>query len=78
MSAVADLIVRRLLDSGTRALFGVPGGGGNLDLIDAAGRLGLPFVLTSTETAAAIAAIAQSEITAAPGACLTTLGPGAA
>jgi acetolactate synthase-1/2/3 large subunit len=55
----------------------VPGGGGNLDLIAAAGRAGLPFVLTSTETGGAIAALAQGEVTGAPGACLTTLGPGA-
>ena len=41
---------------GTRALFGVPGGGGNLDLIEAARGAGLPFVLTSTETGGAIAA----------------------
>jgi acetolactate synthase-1/2/3 large subunit len=75
---VADLIVQHLRDAGTRALFGVPGGGGNLDLIEAAGRADLPFVLTSTETGAAIAAIAQSEVTGRPGACLTTLGPGAA
>ena len=61
-----------------RTLFGVPGGGGNLDLIEAAGRRGLPFVLTSTETGGALAAIAQAEITGRPGACLTTLGPGAA
>ena len=59
-------------------IFGVPGGGGNLDIIEAASSAGLPFVLTSTETAAAIAAIAQAEVTGRPGACLTTLGPGAA
>jgi len=75
---VADLIVGQLLGAGVKALFGVPGGGGNLDLIAAAARAGLPFVLTSTETAAAIAAIAQAEVTGHPGACLTTLGPGAA
>jgi acetolactate synthase-1/2/3 large subunit len=75
---VADVIVRELREAGVRALFGVPGGGSNLDLIDAAGRAGLPFVLMATETAAAIAAIAQAEITGAPGACLTTVGPGAA
>ncbi len=77
MPAVADIVVRRLLDAGVRTLFGVPGGGSSLDLIDAAGRAGLPFVLTATETAGAIAAIAQAEITGAPGACLTALGPGA-
>ena len=76
--SVADYLIERLLAAGTRALFGLPGGAGNLDLIEAARRLGLPFVLTSTETGSAIAAIAQAEITGAPGACITTLGPGAA
>ncbi|HEX7778822.1 MAG TPA: thiamine pyrophosphate-binding protein, partial [Vicinamibacterales bacterium] len=55
MPAVADLVVRRLKEAGVRALFGVPGGGSSLDLIEAAGGAGLPFVLTATETAAAIA-----------------------
>src|SRR5262245_4657708 len=73
---VADLIVERLRDAGVVTLFGVPGGGSNLDLIDAAGRIGLPFVLTATETGAAIAAVAQTEVTGGLGACLTTLGPG--
>jgi acetolactate synthase I/II/III large subunit len=75
---VADLVVGQLLGAGVRTLFGVPGGGGNLDLIAAAGRIGLRFVLMTTETAGAIAAMAQAEITGRPGACLTTLGPGAA
>jgi acetolactate synthase I/II/III large subunit len=74
---VADLVVGQLLGAGVRTLFGVPGGGGNLDLIAAAGRAGLPFVLTSTETAGAIAALAQADVTEQIGACLTTLGPGA-
>jgi acetolactate synthase-1/2/3 large subunit len=78
MATVADLVIRKLRDAGVRALFGVPGGGGNLDLIDAAGRAGLPFVLTSTETAAALAAMAQADVTGSPGVCLTTLGPGVA
>jgi acetolactate synthase-1/2/3 large subunit len=78
MHLLADDIVRALRERGVRALFGVPGGGGNLDLIAAAGRAGLPFVLTATETAAAIAAMAQAEVTGTIGACLTTLGPGAA
>jgi acetolactate synthase I/II/III large subunit len=78
LMTVADLVVAQLLGADVRALFGVPGGGGNLDLIAAAGRAGLPFVLTSTETAGAIAALAQAEVTAGTGACLTTLGPGAA
>ena len=76
MSTLADLIVTDLQRAGVRAVFGVPGGGSNLDLIEAAGKAGLPFVLTSTETGGAIAAMAQAEITGQPGACLTTLGPG--
>jgi len=75
---VADAIVRHLRDASVRAIFGVPGGGSNLDIIAAAARIGLPFVLTATETAGAIAAIAQAEVTGCAGACLTGLGPGAA
>jgi acetolactate synthase-1/2/3 large subunit len=78
LANVADLIVARLRDAGVRCLFGMPGGGSNLDLIEAAGDAGLPFVLASTETAGALAAAAQAEVTGRPGACLTTLGPGAA
>src|SRR6267142_2995947 len=78
MMTVADLIVTRLHAAGVAALFGVPGGGSNLDLIEAARRLGMPFVLTATETAGAIAAIAQAEVSGRPGACLTTIGPGVA
>ena len=77
VNGLADRLIERLRAVGTRTLFGVPGGGGNLRLIEAAGQAGLPFVLTTTETGAAIAAIAQAEITGCPGACLTTLGPGA-
>lgn len=78
MPSVADLIVARLQRAGVAALFGVPGGGSNLDVIDAARRAGIPFVLTATETGGAIAAIAQAEVTGRPGACLTTIGPGVA
>lgn len=78
MPTLGDVVVSSLRDAGVHTLFGLPGGGSNLDIIAAAGRAGLPFVLTSTETAAALSAIAQAEITGRPGACLTTLGPGAA
>jgi acetolactate synthase-1/2/3 large subunit len=78
MARVVDLIVRSLRIAGVECIFGVPGGGSNLDLIEAANRDGLRFVLTSTETGGVIAAIAQAETSGRPGACLTTLGPGAA
>src|SRR5215813_3532677 len=78
MPTVADIIVRRLREAGVRALFGMPGGGSNLDLLESAGRSGLPFVLSHTETAGALMACAQAELTGAPGACLATIGPGVA
>jgi acetolactate synthase-1/2/3 large subunit len=78
MATVADVIIGELRAAGVRTLFGVPGGASNLDLVEAAGKAGLPFVLTATETGAAIAAMAQAEVTGQLGACLTTLGPGAA
>src|SRR4029079_6220221 len=58
--------------------FGMPGGGSPADLIEAAWRGGLPFTLAQTETASAFMALAQAELTGKPGACVATLGPGAA
>lgn len=78
MTTVADVLVQHLLDAGVRTLFGMPGGGSNLDLLRSAQQAGLPFVLSHTETAGALMACAQAEITRAPGACLATLGPGVA
>ncbi len=75
---VADVIVRALPRAGVRMLFGVPGGGTSLDVIEAARTIDMRFVLTATENAAAIAAIAYARTTGAPGACLAGLGPGVA
>ena len=77
-STLADYIIAALQRAGVRRLFGMPGGGSNADLIEAAGRAGLPFTLAHTETASAFMASAQAELTGKPGACLATLGPGAA
>ncbi|HEV3200304.1 MAG TPA: thiamine pyrophosphate-binding protein [Bryobacteraceae bacterium] len=78
MATNADRIVEMLKAAGVERLFGMPGGGSNADLIEAAGNAGLPFSLAHTETASAFMACAQAEITGKPGACLATLGPGAA
>jgi acetolactate synthase-1/2/3 large subunit len=75
---VAAVIVDRLAGAGVVTLFGMPGGGSNMDVIEAAADRGLPFVLSHTETAGALMAAAQAEITCRPGACLATLGPGVA
>jgi acetolactate synthase-1/2/3 large subunit len=78
MSTNANRIIRMLKDVGVQRLFGMPGGGSNADLIEAAGDDGLPFSLAHGEAASAFMAAAQAEITGTPGACLATLGPGAA
>jgi acetolactate synthase-1/2/3 large subunit len=74
----ADRIVGILMESGVRRLFGMPGGGSSADIIEAANRAGLPFSLSQTECGSAFMACAQAEITGDPGACIATLGPGAA
>ena len=70
-------IADALAECGTDVLFGVPGGGSNLDLIGACEAAGLRFVLTHSETAGAIMAATYAELTGRPGACLATRGPGA-
>jgi acetolactate synthase-1/2/3 large subunit len=76
MTTLAHYIIAALQQAGTQRLFGMPGGGSNADLLEAAHQLGLPFTLAHTETAAAFMASAQAEVTGKPGACLATLGPG--
>ncbi len=75
---VADAIVECLAARGVRRIFGVPGGDCNLDIIEAGQRLGVEFVLTRCETAAAIMASVSGELTGAPGVVMTTRGPGLA
>jgi acetolactate synthase-1/2/3 large subunit len=74
----ATAIVSALARAGTRVMFGVPGGGPNLDVVGAATAAGLRFVLTHSETAAAIMAATSADLTGAPGAVLVTRGPGLA
>ncbi len=75
---VASCILRALAHHGVKHLFGVPGGGSSLALIEAAGRTGIEFVLTRTETAAALMGAVSGELGTAPGVVLTGIGPGAA
>ena len=81
MNASADpasAIVAALAGAGTRLVFGVPGGGPNLDVVGAAAAAGLRFVLARGETAATIMAAASADLTGAPGAVVVTRGPGLA
>jgi acetolactate synthase-1/2/3 large subunit len=71
---ILDALARR----GVERMFGIPGGGSSLALIEAAEAVGIDFVLTRTETAAAIMAAVTGELSGTPGVVLTGIGPGAA
>lgn len=73
---LADALADGLLAAGVRRIFGVPGGGPNLDVIGAAADRGIDFVLTHGETAACIAASTHGRLTGTPGTALVTRGPG--
>ncbi|HXZ69434.1 MAG TPA: thiamine pyrophosphate-binding protein, partial [Streptosporangiaceae bacterium] len=74
----AAAIVAALAGAGTRLMFGVPGGGPNLDVVGAAAAAGMPFVLAHGETAATIMAATCADLTGVPGAVVVTRGPGLA
>lgn len=74
----AAAIAAALADAGTKVLFGLPGGGPNLDVVGAAAAAGLRFVLTHTETAAVIMAATHADLSGRPGAAVVTRGPGLA
>jgi acetolactate synthase-1/2/3 large subunit len=76
MPTVADLLVASLRRAGVPRVFGVPGGGSNLELLEAARVQGLPFVLAHQEWAACIMAAVTGELSGHPGAAISTLGPG--
>jgi acetolactate synthase-1/2/3 large subunit len=59
-------------------MFGVPGGGPNLDVVGAAAAAGLRFILTHGETAAMIMAATYADLTGTPGTVVVTRGPGLA
>ncbi|HXG53312.1 MAG TPA: thiamine pyrophosphate-binding protein [candidate division Zixibacteria bacterium] len=72
----AQRLVRILENAGVRWLFGVPSGP-VLPVIDALRESSIEFVLTASETSAAFMASAVGYLTGVPGACVSTLGPGA-
>ncbi len=59
-------------------MFGLPGGGPNLDVVGAALRDGMRFVLAHGETEAAIMASTYGRLTGQPAPAVVTRGPGAA
>jgi acetolactate synthase I/II/III large subunit len=76
VASVVELISTLLKREGVRYIFGIPGGGGTIDLLDATERAGIPFVLNTHETAAAMMGCTVGELTGTPGVVLTAISPG--
>ena len=78
MPTVVELVSMMLKREGVQYLFGIPGGGGTIDLLDATEKDGIRFVLNSHETASAVMACTIAEMTGVPGVVLTAISPGVA
>lgn len=71
----ADLLAESIKLAGIGHIFGYPGDP-NLEFMEAARCNGTKFVLTRREGTAAFMADAYGQLTALPGICMSTLGPG--
>ena len=72
----ADVLADSFRQAGVRRIFGVPGGGSSLDLIEAAKQVGIDFILARHEMSAIVMAATTAELDGAPGIALCTRGPG--
>src|SRR5574337_548306 len=76
MPSVVELISTMLKREGVQYIFGIPGGGGTIDFLDATEKDGIRFVLTTHETAAAMMGCAIADLTGIPGVVTTAISPG--
>lgn len=76
MLTTSDILAQALAKAGTRYVFGYPGGQ-NVRFIEAMRETGVEFVLVTHEGSAGFMADVTARLTGRPGACLSTLGPGA-
>ena len=74
---LAEELIAAVRLHGADTVFGVPGGGANLDLVGAANAAGLRFVLAHAETNGAIMASTFGLLTGRPAMAVATRGPGA-
>ena len=74
--SLSDALVGGVAHLGADTVFGLPGGGPNLDVVGAAGRAGLRFVLTHGETAACVMAATYGLLRGRPALAIATRGPG--
>lgn len=73
---LASALAKALNTAGVTTMFGVPGGGPNLQMIGAAQELGIDFVLAHGETAACVMASTYGRLTRGVGVAIVTRGPG--
>jgi acetolactate synthase-1/2/3 large subunit len=76
MRSHAEIVVETLEKAGTKYVFGYPGGQ-NARFIEAIYGSKVEFVLVTQEACAGFMADVYGRMTGKPGACLSTLGPGA-
>lgn len=77
MPITAEVIVEVLRREGIDRIFGIPGGGSTIDLINAASKVGIEPILCCHEGSASIIASVYGEIKDKPGVCFSIMGPGA-
>ncbi|MEY2445018.1 MAG: acetolactate synthase large subunit [Ilumatobacteraceae bacterium] len=75
---MAKVLAEGVREGGAGIVFGMPGGGPNLDVVGAAGDVGLRFVLAHDEASACMMASTYGLLTGAPALAIATRGPGAA
>src|SRR5688500_7436911 len=78
MSTYADVVSAVLADAGIEYIFGVPGSLSSVELIEAASKRGIRYVLASNESSAAVMAGTYGALRNRPGVVSTGVGPGAA
>src|SRR5687767_7702417 len=78
MTTYADVVAGTLAEAGIEYIFGVPGSLSSVELIEAASKLGIRYVLTSNESSAAVMAGQYGVMRNRPGVVSTGVGPGAA
>ncbi len=73
---LAHSLATALKRAGVTTIFGVPGGGPNLQMIGAAEELGIDFILAHGESAACVMASTHGKLTGGVGVAVATRGPG--
>jgi len=77
MVTYADVIAKLLADTGIEYIFGMPGSRASVELIEAARKQGIHYVLSNNESAAAVMAATYGVLQRRPGVCSVGVGPGA-